>query len=58
MGIIGGYLVGVVLIGVDSGSFWSQMQAGVDIWRDLGNGVIKIIVFGFAATFVAFVSRL
>lgn len=53
MGIIGGYLVGVVLIGVDSGSFWSQMQAGVDIWRDLGNGVIKSIVFGFAATFVA-----
>lgn len=53
MGIIGGYLVGVALIGVDSGSFWSQMQAGVDIWNDLGNGVIKSIVFGFAATFVA-----
>ncbi|MFC0349940.1 lipid asymmetry maintenance ABC transporter permease subunit MlaE [Undibacterium danionis] len=53
MGIIGGYLVGVTLIGVDSGSFWSQMQAGVDIWNDLGNGVIKSIVFGFAATFVA-----
>ena len=29
------------------------MQAGVDIWRDLGNGIIKSIVFGFAATFVA-----
>lgn len=53
MGIIGGYLVGVSLIGVDSGSFWSQMQAGVDIWNDLGNGIIKSIVFGFAATFVA-----
>lgn len=53
MGIIGGYLVGVILIGVDSGSFWSQMQAGVDIWKDLGNGIIKSIVFGFAATFVA-----
>lgn len=53
MGIIGGYLVGVVLIGVDSGSFWSQMQAGVDIWKDLGNGIVKSIVFGFAATFVA-----
>ncbi|MFZ6801081.1 lipid asymmetry maintenance ABC transporter permease subunit MlaE [Undibacterium sp. Di24W] len=53
MGIIGGYLVGVTLIGVDSGSFWSQMQAGVDIWNDLGNGVIKSVVFGFAATFVA-----
>ncbi|MBC3806713.1 lipid asymmetry maintenance ABC transporter permease subunit MlaE [Undibacterium seohonense] len=53
MGIIGGYLVGVSLIGVDSGSFWSQMQAGVDIWNDLGNGSIKSIVFGFAVTFVA-----
>jgi phospholipid/cholesterol/gamma-HCH transport system permease protein len=53
MGIIGGYLVGVTLIGVDSGSFWSQMQAGVDIWNDLGNGIIKSIVFGFAVTFVA-----
>jgi phospholipid/cholesterol/gamma-HCH transport system permease protein len=53
MGIMGGYLVGVSLIGVDSGSFWSQMQAGVDIWNDLGNGIIKSIVFGFAATFVA-----
>lgn len=53
MGIIGGYLVGVALIGVDSGSFWSQMQAGVDVWKDLGNGIIKSIVFGFAVTFVA-----
>lgn len=53
MGIIGGYLVGVTLIGVDSGSFWSQMQAGVNIWGDLGNGIIKSIVFGFAVTFVA-----
>lgn len=53
MGIIGGYLVGVALIGVDSGSFWSQMQAGVDVWKDLGNGIIKSVVFGFAVTFVA-----
>jgi phospholipid/cholesterol/gamma-HCH transport system permease protein len=53
MGVIGGYVVGVKLIGVDEGSFWSQMQAGVDIWQDIGNGVIKSIVFGFAVTFVA-----
>ena len=53
MGIIGGYLVGVKLIGVDEGSFWSQMQAGVEVWQDIGNGVIKSIVFGFAVTFVA-----
>ena len=53
MGIIGGYIVGVKLIGVDEGSFWSQMQSGVEVWQDIGNGVIKSIVFGFAATFVA-----
>ncbi|MBC3863074.1 lipid asymmetry maintenance ABC transporter permease subunit MlaE [Undibacterium jejuense] len=53
MGVIGGYIVGVKLIGVDEGSFWSQMQAGVEVWQDIGNGVIKSIVFGFAVTFVA-----
>lgn len=53
MGIFGGYLVGVKLIGVDDGSFWSQMQAGVDVWQDIGNGVVKSVVFGFAVTFVA-----
>jgi phospholipid/cholesterol/gamma-HCH transport system permease protein len=53
MGVIGGYLVGVQLIGVDSGSFWSQMQAGVDVFNDLGNGIIKSVVFGVAVSFVA-----
>lgn len=53
MGIIGGYVVGVKLIGVDNGAFWSQMQAGVEVWQDIGNGVIKSIVFGFAVSFVA-----
>ena len=53
MGIIGGWAVGVVMIGVDGGSFWSQIQEGVDVWQDLGNGVIKSIVFGFTVTFIA-----
>jgi phospholipid/cholesterol/gamma-HCH transport system permease protein len=53
VGIIGGYVVGVQLIGVDEGAFWSQMQAGVDIWKDIANGVIKSVVFGFAVTFIA-----
>jgi phospholipid/cholesterol/gamma-HCH transport system permease protein len=53
VGIIGGYIVGVQLIGVDEGAFWSQMQAGVDIWKDIANGVIKSVVFGFAVTFIA-----
>lgn len=53
VGVLGGYLVGVQLIGVDEGAFWSQMQAGVDIWKDIANGVIKSVVFGIAVTFVA-----
>jgi phospholipid/cholesterol/gamma-HCH transport system permease protein len=53
VGIFGGYVVGVLLIGVDSGSFWSQMQGGVDAWRDVGNGMIKSFVFGVAVTFIA-----
>ncbi len=53
VGIIGGWVVGVVLIGVDSGSFWSQMQGGVDVWRDVGNGIVKSCVVGVTVTFVA-----
>lgn len=53
MGIIGGWVVGVVMIGVDAGSFWSQIQSGVDVWKDVGNGIVKSIVFGFAVTFIA-----
>jgi phospholipid/cholesterol/gamma-HCH transport system permease protein len=53
MGIIGGWVVGVLMIGVDAGSFWSQIQGGVDVFSDVGNGVIKSIVFGFTVTFVA-----
>lgn len=53
VGILGGYVVGVMLIGVDPGSFWSQMQGGVDVWKDVGNGVLKSLVFGVAVTFIA-----
>ena len=53
MGVFGGYLVGVVLIGVDEGSFWSQMQAAVDFREDILNGVIKSFVFGMAVTVIA-----
>jgi len=53
MGVFGGYLVGVRLIGVDEGSFWSQMQAAVDFREDILNGVIKSIVFGIAVTWIA-----
>ncbi len=53
VGVVGGYIVGVQLIGVDEGAFWSQMQAGVDLWEDIANGVLKSIVFGFAVTYIA-----
>ena len=53
MGIFGGYLVGVQLIGVDEGAFWSQMQASVDVRNDILNGVIKSVVFGVAVTWIA-----
>jgi len=53
VGIIGGWIVGVVLIGVDEGAFWSQMQDGVDVLDDVLNGVIKSIVFGIVVTLIA-----
>ena len=53
MGVYGGYLIGVVVIGVDEGSFWSQMQSAVDFREDIVNGVIKSIVFGIAVTWIA-----
>jgi len=53
VGVFGGYLVGVVQIGVDEGSFWSQMQAAVDFRDDILNGVIKSFVFGIAVTLIA-----
>ncbi len=52
-GILGGYLVGVVLIGVDSGQFWSQMQNSVNFRDDIVNGIIKSAVFGVAITWIA-----
>jgi phospholipid/cholesterol/gamma-HCH transport system permease protein len=51
--IMGGYFIGVGVLGVDSGSFWSQMQANVDFYEDVMNGVIKSLVFGFVAAWIA-----
>jgi len=53
LGIFGAYLVGVKLIGIDSGAFWGNMQAGVDFRYDIVNGVIKSIVFGLAVSLIA-----
>ncbi|TFW28302.1 lipid asymmetry maintenance ABC transporter permease subunit MlaE [Massilia horti] len=53
VGVLGGYIVGVQLIGVDEGAFWSQMQSGVDVRADILNGMIKSFVFGVLVTFTA-----
>jgi phospholipid/cholesterol/gamma-HCH transport system permease protein len=53
VGVLGGWLVGVPMIGVDDGAFWSQMQGGVEFVDDIANGVIKSVVFGITVGFVA-----
>lgn len=53
IGILGAYVVAVLLIGIDAGNFWSIQQNGVDVWRDVGNGVVKSAVFGVICTAVA-----
>ena len=53
VGVYGGYLVGVGLLGVDDGAFWSQMQDKVDFHEDILNGVIKSVVFGFVVGWIA-----
>lgn len=52
IGILGAYFVGVQMMGVDNGAFWSQMQEYVDS-RDIQEGIIKSMVFGTAASLVA-----
>lgn len=51
--VMGGYLVGVGVLGVDSGAYWSQMQSRVDFSEDIMNGVIKSVVFGIVVSWIA-----
>lgn len=53
VGVIGGYFIGVGLLGVDEGAFWSAMRAHIDFWDDILNGVIKSLVFGAVVTWIA-----
>jgi len=53
VGVLGGHVVGVGLLGVDAGSFWSQMQSNVDFQTDILNGLIKSVVFGIVCTWIA-----
>lgn len=51
--IFGGYLIGVVWLGVDAGSFWSNMQASINFRLDVLSGVIKSVVFAFVVIWIA-----
>jgi phospholipid/cholesterol/gamma-HCH transport system permease protein len=53
VGVFGGHLIGVGLVGLDSGSYWSQMQSGVDFYDDIMNGLMKSVVFGFTVSWIA-----
>ena len=53
LGIYGGHFVGVTLMGVDDGTYWSQMIATIDFYEDVMNGVIKSFVFGVICTWIA-----
>jgi phospholipid/cholesterol/gamma-HCH transport system permease protein len=54
MGIFGGHLVGVNWLGIDNGTFWSNMTANVDVWQDIINGVVwKSAAFGAVITLIA-----
>jgi phospholipid/cholesterol/gamma-HCH transport system permease protein len=52
-GIFGGYIVATLLVGVDSGVFWSNLHAAVDFRYDVLNGFVKSIVFGIAISIIA-----
>ncbi len=53
VGVLGGQVVGVGVLGVDDGAYWTQMQNNLDVYDDILNGVVKSIVFGFAVTWIA-----
>ena len=53
VGVYGGYLVGVEWLGVFEGSYWGNMQASVSFLDDVGNGIIKSLVFALVVTWIA-----
>ncbi len=52
-GILGGYFIGVVLLHLDSGTFWSQMRDSVSLHNDIIDGAIKSIIFGVVIALIA-----
>ncbi len=53
VGIYGGYVVAVKWLGIDAGTFWSNMSASVDFHLDVLSGIIKSIVFAVVVTWIA-----
>ncbi|MGM0515992.1 MAG: lipid asymmetry maintenance ABC transporter permease subunit MlaE [Pseudomonadota bacterium] len=53
VGIIGGYLIGVVVLGVDASSYWGQIAEQMDPWEDVGQGVFKSVAFGAVIAWIA-----
>ncbi|TQV64897.1 MAG: lipid asymmetry maintenance ABC transporter permease subunit MlaE [Halothiobacillaceae bacterium] len=53
VGVLGGFFIGVGTLGVDAGAYWSQIESGVDFYDDIVNGVIKSLVFGAVAIWIA-----
>jgi len=53
VGVYGGSLVGIDLLGVDSGAYWTQIQEKVDLNHDILSGVIKSVVFAVVVTWIA-----
>jgi phospholipid/cholesterol/gamma-HCH transport system permease protein len=52
MGSLGGYLVGVVLLGVSSGAYFSSMVQSV-VPLDINGGIVKSVIFGLTVILVA-----
>jgi phospholipid/cholesterol/gamma-HCH transport system permease protein len=52
VGLYGAQLIGVQLMGVDRGVFWSQMQGAVEL-RNVTEGLVKSVVFGAACSLIA-----
>lgn len=52
-GILGGQFVGVYLLKLDNGTFWSQMQDSVNFHDDVINGLIKALIFGVCVNLIS-----
>ena len=53
LAIFGTYLIAVVQIGVDAGTFWGNIRDKASFFGDVTNGLFKSFVFGFVSTLIA-----